>query len=236
MADNQGGVIGGDEADWCYSASPGKGVLPDSYALYPVYPNPAVDSVRIRYDLPAASSVTLRIVDSTGVVRRTLVEADQDAGGYAVTWFLDDSTGTRLSPGVYRCRISAGSFSCHGDIEIASADRRITVYGIRIGDTLEAVYVSPVDVGGLTMRFMYPGSVGTVAYASATNHMVGLDTVKADTLIVAVLPDVADLHAMAAGTQVLFRTTVSGTARLTAIDASDNLGANLPSVIKETAF
>jgi|GEM_PF-2058061 len=236
MVDNQGTVIGGDESDWCSSANPGRGGLPEAYALYPAYPNPAVDSIRIRYDLPAASSVTLQIMDSTGAILRTLVDADQVAGSYSVSWPLDDSSGIRLSPGLYRCLMTAGGFSCRGDLEIASPARQVTVYGIHIGDALKGVYVSPVDVGGLVMRFLDPDTVGAVLYTSTTNQMVTLDSVKTDTLIVAILPDVADLHSMPAGTQILFRTTVSGTARLIAVDASDTLGYILPGLIREATF
>lgn len=236
MVDNQGTVIGGDQSDWCSSPNPRKGELPDAFALYPAYPNPAVDSVRIAYDLPVLSPVELLICDSTGTILRTLVDADQAAGSYSVSWPLDDSSGIRLSPGSYRCLMTAGGFSCRGDLEIASPTRQVTVYGIHIGDTLKGVYVSPFGVGGLAMRFLDPDTVGTLLYTSTTNHMVTLDSVKADTLIIAILPDVADLHSMPAGTQILFRTTVSGTARLIAVDASDTMGYILPGLIREATF
>ncbi len=236
MTDNQGGIILGDQSDWCLPSTVIKGEIPDEYALYPAYPNPAIDSAIIVYDLPAISAVEIRITDSTGAIRKRLVEADQPAGEYSISWPLDDSAGVRLSSGIYRCAMTAGSFSCFGDIEILPDSRQVTVYSVRIADTLAAVYASPVEVGGLTLKFATPGTIGFISYGPATGHMVRLDTLRADTLIVALLPDIADLRPMPAGTHVLFRTSTSGTPRLVAVDASDSLGYDLPRVVRNLTF
>jgi hypothetical protein len=236
ITDKQANVVGGDASDWCLPATPAKGGLPDEYALYPAYPNPAVDSIVIVYDLPAASLVQLSIVDSIGAVRKRLVDTTQDAGQYQVAWHLDDSNYFRLSPGSYRSTLTAGRFSCSGDIEILPDLRQITVYGFLEADTLAAVYVSPVDVGGLTMKFTTPGTLGFISYGPATTNMARLDTLKNDTLIVALLPDISQPRPMPVGTHILFRVRVSGNPRLVEIDASDSLGYNLPRVIRNMSF
>ncbi len=69
-------------------------------------PNPFDRSTAISYSLPRESHVTLDILDCSGRVRRTLVSGKQHQGSYSTTWNGTDETGSRLSSGVYFCRLT----------------------------------------------------------------------------------------------------------------------------------
>lgn len=79
--------------------------IPTSYALYQNHPNPFNPSTIIRYDLPATTSVTLKVYNILGQETATLVNEIQLAGRYNISW-----TPENLSSGVYLYRIHAGTF------------------------------------------------------------------------------------------------------------------------------
>ncbi len=228
----QEGVIGGDTTDWCPAAIPAKGGLPDEYALYAAFPNPAIDSVTILYDLPAQSDVHVAIIDSLDVVRRVLVTASQVAGSYRVVWRLDDDSGVALPPGTYRCRFEAGSFSCAGDIEILPSARNVFFYTFWRGDTLITAYVSREAVGGIALQLIDTGPVGLVTFGPVTSGMLAISIVRNDTLQVMALPDIANPHIMRPGTFLFARIPISSDARIVAKEASDSIGYIIPSVIR----
>jgi len=66
-------------------------------------PNPAISSTMISYRLQQADFVTLIVYDLCGKRIKTLVEASQKAGSYAVTWQTEN-----ISPGIYFYRIQTG--------------------------------------------------------------------------------------------------------------------------------
>ncbi len=70
-------------------------------------PNPFNPSTTIRYDLPRAADVTLRIYDVGGRLVRTLVQASQAAGPHAVEWNGRDDRGAGAASGVYLYRLAA---------------------------------------------------------------------------------------------------------------------------------
>ena len=79
--------------------------VPTSYALHDCYPNPFNPATTISYQLPAKNRVTLRIYDFRGREVAKLVDAEQLAGHYSLTW-----NASRLSSGVYFARLTAGGF------------------------------------------------------------------------------------------------------------------------------
>jgi hypothetical protein len=79
--------------------------LPTSYALNQNYPNPHNPSTTIKYTLPHASHVTLRIYDILGRVAAELVNGMQEAG-YKSAQF--DASG--LASGIYFYRLQAGAY------------------------------------------------------------------------------------------------------------------------------
>jgi hypothetical protein len=71
--------------------------------LESTWQNPASGVTDIIYDLPSASTVSLKIIDLNGKELRTLVNEKQTAGRYKVPF-----NGNELSSGIYFCRLNAG--------------------------------------------------------------------------------------------------------------------------------
>ncbi len=84
-------------------------VVPVSFVVHQNYPNPFNPSTTIRYEIPHASHVTVKIYSVLGQEVATLVDGVQEAGGYVVTF---DSR--KLASGVYFYRVAAGDF---GDVK-----------------------------------------------------------------------------------------------------------------------
>jgi hypothetical protein len=79
--------------------------IPAEFALANNYPNPFNPSTTIRYQLPNACTVTLKIFDAIGREVTTLVNERKDAGYYQVQW-----NAAHYSSGIYFYTISAGEF------------------------------------------------------------------------------------------------------------------------------
>ncbi|MBD3289425.1 T9SS type A sorting domain-containing protein [candidate division KSB1 bacterium] len=84
--------------------------VPTEYALSQNYPNPFNPTTMIRYQLPEAGKVTLRVVNSLGQEVRTLVDADMDAGYHTISWDGRDNAGIQVSNGIYMYQIKSGNF------------------------------------------------------------------------------------------------------------------------------
>ncbi len=77
-----------------------------TYQLHQNYPNPFNPTTTLRFDLPEAGYVSLKVFDLLGNEVMTLVEEDKTAGAHRVE--LD---GAKLQSGVYLSRLQAGVFS-----------------------------------------------------------------------------------------------------------------------------
>ncbi|MGH7601429.1 MAG: FlgD immunoglobulin-like domain containing protein, partial [bacterium] len=84
--------------------------LPTAFALLQNYPNPFNPSTQIAYDLASSRHVSLKIFNTMGQVVKTLVDGEQPAGRYNVTWDGTSEAGTRVTSGVYLYVIKAGDF------------------------------------------------------------------------------------------------------------------------------
>jgi hypothetical protein len=91
-------------------AQPENSVLPLVFALNQPYPNPLASGAQIRYALPQAAQVELRIYDVAGTLVRRLVDGNQLAGYRSAYWNGCDDRGRTVAPGVYYCRFRAGDF------------------------------------------------------------------------------------------------------------------------------
>jgi hypothetical protein len=75
------------------------------YELAQNYPNPFNPVTMIRYQIPTAETVSLKVYDVLGKEVATLVSGRQEAGNYAVPF-----NASGLSSGMYFYRLQAGSF------------------------------------------------------------------------------------------------------------------------------
>lgn len=80
-------------------------IMPAKFELEQNYPNPFNPSTTIRYSIPKASFVSLKIFDILGDDVADLINKEMPAGNYSVNY-----NARNLSSGVYFYRIQAGSF------------------------------------------------------------------------------------------------------------------------------
>jgi uncharacterized delta-60 repeat protein len=80
--------------------------VPTEYVLFQNYPNPFNPSTTIRFDLPKASLVTLKVYNLLGEEVETLVNERRPAGSYTMNWIAGG-----LAAGVYLYRLQAGEFT-----------------------------------------------------------------------------------------------------------------------------
>jgi len=84
------------------------GALPYAFALSQNHPNPFNPVTTIEYHLPRRSNVRIDIYNLIGQKVRTLVDGEESAGSYSITWDGTSSSGEAISTGVYFYRFQAG--------------------------------------------------------------------------------------------------------------------------------
>ena len=100
------------ETGTSFASSPDQnGERPSAYALAQNFPNPFNPSTVIRYDLPQAGQVSLKVFDVTGREVATLVNSAQEAGSYQVRFDASNARPGGIASGVYFYTVRAGSFS-----------------------------------------------------------------------------------------------------------------------------
>lgn len=80
--------------------------IPNSFELYPNYPNPFNGSTTIRYEIPVGGHVNISVYNSNGQLVRKLVEGNKNPGTHII-----DFDGTNLPSGLYISRLQAGNHS-----------------------------------------------------------------------------------------------------------------------------
>ncbi len=75
--------------------------IPTTLTLYQNYPNPFNPETAIRFDLPNAGHVQLRIYDRLGREVRTLADQTLEAGSHLLRWDGRDNAGRNVASGVY---------------------------------------------------------------------------------------------------------------------------------------
>jgi hypothetical protein len=81
-------------------------LIPVEYTLYQNYPNPFNPSTKIKFALPEAGKVVLKIYDMTGAEVAELVNTDYEAGYYEI-----ELNASNLASGVYLYRLQSNGFS-----------------------------------------------------------------------------------------------------------------------------
>ena len=101
------------ESNILYRGWPGAGdnmAIPTEYALEANYPNPFNPSTTMRFGLPEAATVSLKIYTITGQLVRTVVNDFREAGYHQVTWDGNNDVGQQVASGFYLYRISTPQF------------------------------------------------------------------------------------------------------------------------------
>jgi hypothetical protein len=81
-------------------------LIPKSFALHQNFPNPFNPSTVIRYDVPEAARVTLKIYDVLGREVAVLADGVEEAGFRSIEWNADN-----FATGIYFYRLTAGTFT-----------------------------------------------------------------------------------------------------------------------------
>ena len=84
-------------------------VIPQKFTVEQNYPNPFNPTTTIRFALPEASFVILKIYNMLGQEVKTLVNGQRNAGTYNVQWKGDNDFGQKVSSGTYIYRVIAGA-------------------------------------------------------------------------------------------------------------------------------
>ena len=104
---------------WLESASTGERFGPISVRVEPPrdfslaqnVPNPFNPTTTIRFELPKAADVTLKVFNLLGQEVRTLINGRQEAGFHTVVWDGRNTSGRAVASGVYFYHLQAGTFS-----------------------------------------------------------------------------------------------------------------------------
>jgi hypothetical protein len=86
------------------------GNLPSHYSLIQNYPNPFNPVTIIQYSLPKRSHVTIEVYNLLGQKVRILIDGEESAGTYTVTWDGTSLSGESVSTGIYFYRFQAGDY------------------------------------------------------------------------------------------------------------------------------
>ncbi len=85
-----------------------KAAVPSKFFVYENFPNPFNPSTTIRFDLPEAAPVTVRIFAVNGALVKTLTTGMLQAGSHQVKWDGTNGQGKSVTSGVYFYAVKAG--------------------------------------------------------------------------------------------------------------------------------
>ncbi|HEY3296827.1 MAG TPA: T9SS type A sorting domain-containing protein [bacterium] len=80
--------------------------LPRSFSLRQNYPNPFNPATEIRFEVPSAARVTLKVFNVEGQLVETLADQNFSVGEHAIQWNAD-----KHASGLYLIRMSAPGFT-----------------------------------------------------------------------------------------------------------------------------
>lgn len=80
--------------------------------------NPVVGQSAVRFSLPKAANVTLRVYSTSGALVRTLVNGQMPAGANTINWNLRDDAGRPVGSGLYLYELNTGSQVSHAKVSV----------------------------------------------------------------------------------------------------------------------
>ncbi|MBN1290868.1 MAG: T9SS type A sorting domain-containing protein, partial [Candidatus Latescibacteria bacterium] len=108
----QDGIIAKRVADDSEEIAEEDHIIPVEFSLPQNYPNPFNPVTTITYIIPAGVTdrVAINVYDSRGALVKTIVDQFGSPGMYSVVWDGTDTSGNRVSSGVYIYTIQAGEY------------------------------------------------------------------------------------------------------------------------------
>jgi N-acetylneuraminic acid mutarotase len=85
--------------------------VPSKCQLFQNFPNPFNPATTIKLNLSQKDNIKLRIYDPKGVLIRTLVDAEFEAGHHTVTWDGTNENDEKVCSGTYIYTVDAGRYS-----------------------------------------------------------------------------------------------------------------------------
>ena len=85
--------------------------IPETFNLYQNFPNPFNPETSIRYQLPEAGQVTLRIYNTLGEEVAAIQPGLMEAGDHQITWNGRSKRGHELASGIYLYRLEVHASS-----------------------------------------------------------------------------------------------------------------------------
>ena len=77
-------------------------LIPDTFSLYPAFPNPFNPETTLRFSVPKENqSITLNIINVRGQIVRTLFSGEASHGVQTVSWDGTDWDNRNVSAGIY---------------------------------------------------------------------------------------------------------------------------------------
>ncbi len=86
------------------------GPVPDEFSLLDNYPNPILNSTKLRFQCAFSARIKIEIYNLNNHLIATPVEGYFRAGEHGIAWDGADKNGTPLSSGIYILKFSSGNF------------------------------------------------------------------------------------------------------------------------------
>jgi len=84
--------------------------FPESFYLYPNYPNPFNPGTVLQYDVPVTADVSLNILNGKGQLVKRLCSGIRSPGRYLTVWHGDNEAGQLTGSGIYYVIFKAGDY------------------------------------------------------------------------------------------------------------------------------
>lgn len=94
-----------------YQTPEAREIVPSAFRLYQNHPNPFNPTTEIRFDLPEATRVELKVFNTIGQEVTTLADDIRPAGAYRLLWDGMNAAGIPVASGVYIYHLKAAHFA-----------------------------------------------------------------------------------------------------------------------------